>query len=461
MPKRSPRKILNPEKESLLRSPAFHPPVIRVTPAKDAPATEFSHFMPDHAAPARGPVSRSSMEHDVMQHDSCSLTAKEIYRLSSDGQINIDDPDWTEKLCSAIFANDVDLCEAVLCCGVPVTAKLLDSIPVSYEEVKTLCAKFYPDMWSAVQTGNVKQVRCLVNLWHTVSLVRNGKPLFQLAIEHSNPYIISLIGGIQSTMEVAHLVLAGHTEKLKTIRSSGPFIRRTLKHFGRNCAPILYFAMMQNDPALVSELCEHFGLKSDDEMLDQDGAEIPLLFAALQAALDVKIIAAFLQHTNRELQNIWYQRRNVLQYAIDLQVSVEIFATLLEFGGARLVADRDVTNRSLVDLITERETNEALNGYRLALDKQIKIWIKDSSTEAIWLAVLGFEMPFAVEAFEELAVIQDRISSMDECIDNDDVQCFEQLLQFDLSFEGAFVSRSGDQAVQQIVRVSFYCVHLY
>ena len=221
---------------------------------------------------------------------------------------------------------------------------------------------------------------------------------------------------------------------------SRPFIRRTLKHFGHNCAPILYFAMLQNDPALVIELCEHFGLKSDDEMLDQDGEEIPLLFAALQDALDVKIIAVFLQHTNLPLPHIWYHGKNVLQYAIELRVSPDTLAVILQHGGGQLVAARDPLSRSVTELIAELDadaaaTNEPLNGYAAVVSRQIEIWIRDSSLEAIWLAVMGFDdFPCG---FDERAVIQDRIASMDECIVNDDEQWFEELLQFDVSIESA------------------------
>ncbi|OQV13787.1 hypothetical protein BV898_12006 [Hypsibius exemplaris] len=432
---------------------SVRPPLIRVTPAtRDtvsassltaADRPSFTTTVPSSAGPHRrdDPIPCGNVKYDLtssssmLEPDSPSsiagLTAKDIYRLSSDGLINIDDPSWAASLQSAVFANEAEICEALLCCGVPMTAALLASVPVTYEEVKGLCTKFFPDMFTAVRMGNVKQVRCLVNLWHKVSLVREGKPLFQLAVEHANPYIISLIGGIQMTMEVAHLVLAGNTEKLKTIRNNGPFIRRTLKHFGHNCAPILYFAMIQNDCGLVTELCEHFGLKSDDEMLDQDGLEIPLLFAAMQDALDTKIIAVLLQHTNRRLPTVWYHQKNILQYAIDLQVSEEIFAVVLEHGGGQLLGERDLLNRSVMDLIlvTERETNEPLNGHRIAVERQIKIWIRDSSVDAIWLAVMGFDFQSsAVQALDEIAVIQDRIASMDDCIGNDDVQWFEELL---------------------------------
>ncbi|GAV09240.1 hypothetical protein RvY_18813 [Ramazzottius varieornatus] len=360
--------------------------------------------------------------------DSTSISPRHVYNLSLQGLINIDDGKWTEELRSAIVHDDLELCEALLCCGIPMTPLFFQSIPLEQDDVRQLCAKFCPDIWTSIKTGNVKQVRCLVNLWHKVDLVRNGKSLFQLAIEHSNPYIISLIGGIQTTMEVAHVVLAGDVKRLHTLRPNGQFIKRTLKHFGHNCAPILYFAIIHNNIEMVQELCQHFGMKSDDLMLDQDGQEIPLLFVALQSAVDHQIITVLLQSTHYELTRVWYQKRNILQYSLDIQVSADCFALLLECGGGQLVAERDATNRTLTEVMAELPIFEAQSNYKAILEKQIQKWIREKNKQAVWLAILGFQS-FFISVERNLCIIQEHVADLAQCITDDDAQRFEMTAQ--------------------------------
>lgn len=369
-----------------------------------------------------------------------NLKAVEVYRNSNEGKIDIGDVEWTTKLRSAIFANDFDVCEALLCCGIPVTSSVLNEIPPESTAIRSLCGKFYPDIWTAVRTGNVKQIRCLVNLWHSVNLVQEGRPLFQVAIEHCNPYIISLIGGIQATMEVAHLVLAGDVDRLRAVRSGGQCIKRTLKHFGHNCAPILYFAIIQHNSDLVEELCVNFGMKADEEMLDEIGEEIPLLFVAVKSAVKEEILRILIKSINRPVNNIWYQAKNILQYAVDIKVSVECFRELLQHGGARLVAERDIFNRSILHLMVDEEqekerSSEFFKSWRRTLERQIRAWIEESGTEAGWLAVSGLVFPTNENCDwgDELARVQKHISDMNECIEINDIDRFCELLKQETS----------------------------
>ncbi|XP_055331705.1 uncharacterized protein LOC129583772 [Paramacrobiotus metropolitanus] len=359
-------------------------------------------------------------------------TAREIYALSNAGEISITDSRWECALVAAIAKNDIQLIEAILCCGIPMTHPILNIISPEQKEVAALCKKFYPDIWMAVRTGNVKQVRCLVNLWHKVSLTRNGRTLFHFAVDNANPYIISLIGGIEATMDIAHFVLAGDLERLRAVRSNGRYIKRTLKHFGHSCAPILYFAIVQNDFQLVEELCLYFCSKGDDEMLDQYGEDIPLLFVALQNAVDTSIVNILASHMNRHLSNVWYQSKNILQFSIDLHVPVECFTQILLLGGGKLLAERDVFNRSVIDYVKSQEICPKLAElYRTAVDNVAEVWMRNKTVDIGWLAGKGFDFSAITsdqskygEVLVSVHLIQQTISSMSFCIDTGNFQQF-------------------------------------
>ena len=138
------------------------PPTITITSVGQSPPVWIRASTSGTRTPASVNGKFSSLD------DGPSTSPRDIYKLSLQGLIDIDEAKWTEELRSAIWHNDVELCEALLCIGIPMTPLFFESIPLEHDDVRQLCAKFCPDIWTAIKTGNVKQVRCLVNLWHKV-----------------------------------------------------------------------------------------------------------------------------------------------------------------------------------------------------------------------------------------------------------------------------------------------------
>src|SRR2546423_1036112 len=71
----------------------------------------------------------------------------------------------------------------------------LAPLTTEVEGLDTIVNKYFPGIWNSVETGNIHDLRRLVNYWCSTDVEYNGQSLLDLAKENGNEAVIRLVLG--------------------------------------------------------------------------------------------------------------------------------------------------------------------------------------------------------------------------------------------------------------------------
>ncbi|XP_003739878.1 uncharacterized protein LOC100902535 [Galendromus occidentalis] len=257
-------------------------------------------------------------------------------------------------------------------------------------EVKSAIRKYQPGIWIAVQAGNIADVRRLINFWVRMDGERYGKTLLESAQSTGNDKITQLISGIAPSMALVHHVLARDRRKVQALLTKSkkrPNFLFDFRHFGGQGAPILYYAMANQD-VHISRLLVNSGAQLFTSMRDADGIEFPVLFAALNNSLQPEMVEALIPKTDMcesVLQQLFYKGQGVLEVAIRNRVPASSFAILVERCGPLVLCQRNCQNHTAHDIAE----NCGLSEYCKQINRIVAKWLHESYPRRV-LALHGY-----------------------------------------------------------------------
>lgn len=309
-----------------------------------------------------------------------------------------------------------------------------DAEHLSY--TRDLVSKYFPGVWNAVETGNIEELRRLINYWCYIDLRdETGEvSLLELANQSDNEHVIRLFNGSFYTLQLIHFMFSGNVYSMKgLLRDHSSRIQLDFKHMNDRGAPILYYVIQSNDTEMAS-LLMRYGCKIYTHMMMADlipitvedhadrekngrttpqqtlpTQEVPVFFSALKRRdLDSKMMKALLRpfgdsddNINRidQIQDLLYRMtfkgRNCLQIALDARLNIDSFKVLVSCAGGRLLADRNaqcMTVRDVAETLARKENGANIFEYVAVIDDHVSKCLKDpNSKERMILALYGYD----------------------------------------------------------------------
>ncbi|KAG1683643.1 hypothetical protein GQR58_009864 [Nymphon striatum] len=333
-------------------------------------------------------VIKETLTHEVVQThskfpDESTKRSSLIFMLCNDG-FNVDSrcKNGFTPLYYAVQLNDAEVCRCLLQCGadmhrlsdhgVSIMEEVIQSSNVT-PEVISVFKEFQPGLWKAVECCDVNSTRRLVNLWCRTDLCKNGKNLKEIAVDSGVEGIIGLILNVEPSMKLAHHILAGDQKGAhELLNSMSQYINFNLRNLNARGAPILYFAIQKQYSTIIKRMRE-YDCRLYTVMRDEYEEDMPVFFSCLRPSISKDVLDSLLQKDEDEkiLCNILYKGKSVIEIAIDNNVQLDGFDTLITAAGPVLLS-----NRNKIDE-TPREYAIRLGktAYADVIDKKIANWI--------------------------------------------------------------------------------------
>ncbi|XP_022690887.1 uncharacterized protein LOC111261558 isoform X2 [Varroa jacobsoni] len=282
-------------------------------------------------------------------------------------------------------------------------------------EMKNIIRQFQPGMWIAVHSGNIADVRRLINLWVRMDTLK----------------------------KLVHHVLARDGRKVKTTLQglsgkSTPTLRLNLRHLAGQGATVLHYAIRNGD-AQIARLLVECGAQLFTVMTDPQGVECPVLFTALNESLRPEMVDALISKTTMcesILQQLLYKSQGILEVAVRNCVPLESFCLLVDRSGPLVLAQRNCQNQTAWDVANEL----ALYSYCDRIDATVRRWIREPRARQV-LALHGYpRLTMLVEPDQEAQLPADAqdflcalpeywgwIEYLSKSISNQDIKSFQDL----------------------------------
>ncbi|KAK3748678.1 hypothetical protein RRG08_000910 [Elysia crispata] len=195
--------------------------------------------------------------------------ARMIYLLRNLGaHINLQDEKGNTPLMSYLRQTSADdeVIEAFLRCNADLYVQNKEGeSPLEYvmatnsisRSVRAIFTRYVPGIWEAVSKDDAMTVRKLINEWCRVDVQMGGKTLLHLALETGTESIIRVISGIRPSMEFAHSVLAGDTQKVEIMLD----LKLKININFRNLPPPGFLLVPTFDPRHIAGLKAGAGTK--------------------------------------------------------------------------------------------------------------------------------------------------------------------------------------------------------
>lgn len=286
-------------------------------------------------------------------------------------------------------------CEKSLFANEEALFDILMTISQEVPGLEDIVSKYFPGVWNAVETGNIGQLRRLINYWCYIDVYNSTGEisLIELAHETGNEQVIRLVTGAHYTLKLVHFVFSGDVYSMTSLLTEySDQIQLDFKHMTDYGAPILYYVIQSNEIEMAKLLTRHgckiyshmriqSGSKSSD---DGDEFEVPVFYSALvNSNLNPLMMRALLFPFDEEdlyesnwihkirmqdlLYRMTFQGKNCLEVAIDARLNLESFRILLEASGARVVSDINQDCKTARDIANDME----LEDYVQAIDSYV------------------------------------------------------------------------------------------
>ena len=266
-----------------------------------------------------------------------------------------------------------------------------------------IISKYFPGVWSAVKTGNIEELRRLINYWCFIDIYdeSGNVSLIKMAHETGNDQVIRLVSGGHYTLLLIHMMFSGNVYCMKELLSKhADQIQLDFKHMTDFGAPILYYVIHSGDTDMACLLmrygCKiytHMMVQADKDKDDNikpsydDLEEVPVFYAALtKKDLHPKMMKALLCPFDDEEDNdlgnqvngsyfdltqdllyrMTFKGKNCLQVALDSRLNIDSFKILVEVAGGRVISDRNescLTVRDVADSLGLFEYVEVIDSH--------------------------------------------------------------------------------------------------
>ena len=321
-----------------------------------------------------------------------------------------EDQSLVESGCETLFAADKN--EETL-------FDILMTISQEVPGLEEIVSKYFPGVWNAVETGNIGQLRRLINYWCYIDVYDSTGEisLIELAHETGNEQVIRLVTGAHYTLKLVHFVFSGDVYSMATLLAEySDQIQLDFKHMTDYGAPILYYVIQSNEVEMAKLLtrygCKIYshmriesGSKSND---DGDEFEVPVFHSALvNPNLNPLMMRALLFPFDEEdsyesnwihevrmqdlLYRMTFQGKNCLEVAIDARLNLESFRILLVASGARVVSDMNQDCKTARDIANDM----GLEDYVRAIDSYVIECIQEPNKhphQRQILALYGYDL---------------------------------------------------------------------
>ncbi|ELT91784.1 hypothetical protein CAPTEDRAFT_205426 [Capitella teleta] len=241
-----------------------------------------------------------------------------------------------------------------------------------------------------------------------ISNYSNGQTLKELALDIGTEHIIRLIKDIHLPMKLAHSVLAGDISKVKELCLSDATINTEFRNLGDMGATPLFYAIMQNNITLVSELMSKGAKPSTTITFEEE--DIPIYFTSLNKETDPEIIRLLTPARSKHpwFLSLLYRGNHVLLHCIKNHVHPTAVLHILREGYSELVALRNQKGSCARDVAE----NAAMSTYVEVIDSVVYDWYLATNGEhRKTLALLGY--PHLRKAAKDGVRVCEVVSSME------------------------------------------------
>lgn len=216
----------------------------------------------------------------------------------------------------AVVQEDTVLVDVILQAGADMFAVLEGQTIYDFimgnasQPVKDLVDKYFPGVWSAVESENISELRRLVNNWCSTDIYQEGVHLVDLALRGGHEPIIRLVTGVFWTMKLIRAVMAGNRGAVKELLDNQlKELQLDFRNMSENGAPILHFVIERGDFEMAKLLIDHgcrlftlMRLKGDPSI------EIPVLFTTLiEPTTKAALLEALLPKGKNKQEELLYR----------------------------------------------------------------------------------------------------------------------------------------------------------
>lgn len=306
--------------------------------------------------------------------------------------------------------------------------------------IKDLVDKYFPGIWSAVETENIEELRRLVNNWCSTDIFRGSDHLIDVALRGGHEPIIRLVSGVFWTMKLIRAVLAGNVRAVKELVTTQlKELNLDFRNMSEEGAPILYFTIKRNDIEITRLLVEAgaklftlFRLREDTSV------EIPVFFSAIiDSELAPPMLEALLPKDypkqDELLYRMLYRGRTCLEIAIEKDLNTRAFEILVDRCGAKLLADRNERCLTARDIASESGKTHYVRIIDFYIENCVQNPLSHPYQRQV-LAVAGYD--FAQISFQNPPVdnflslvcdYQSQVKRLGKAIEDDDTEAFNSL----------------------------------
>ena len=367
------------------------------------------------------------------------------------------------------------------------TGNIFDEIS-QIPEMAEVIDKYFPGIWNAVETGNIDDLRRLVNCWCSTDVYYDGEFLIQLAHRVGHESVIRLVTGAHYTLKLIHSFLGGNVPAIQALLHDHPApisilseygINMDFKHLSDRGAPLIYYVIQRNEVEiarlLVQKGCKIYTLMPCPENSAQDNdqsqgtqqqqlQDVPVFHAALSNPdLDPEMMSALLSYCDQDpekmhdlLYRMMFQGKNCLELAIHSSLNLDAFRILISRSGAKVIADRNESCKTARDVAIEKGRQD----YADIIDSCVIEYLQHPGRhphQRQILALFGYDLSdlvlheSPVDPFYSLyQEYQSQIKRLAKAITDDDYESFQSLSVWrredDLNNEFASAAADADTA---------------
>lgn len=355
-------------------------------------------------------------------------------------------------------------------------------------QMQEVIDKYFPGIWNAVETGNMDDLRRLINCWCNIDIHYKGESLIQLAHRVGHESVIRLVTGAHHTLQLIHSFLGGNVPAIRELLNEHPApvsflseygINLDFKHLSDQGAPLIYYVIIRNEieiaRLLVSKGCKIYTLmpcpdegkvflkadaknaeeenettesgkavtapKQQQQLQMQQQQDVPVFYAALtNPDLDPDMMSALLSFCEQDpermhdlLYRMMFRGMNCIELAMHAGLNIPAFAILISRAGAKAIADRNPSRETPRDVAVRIGRQD----YADIIDNMVKEFIQSPDRhehQRQILALFGYDLTdlvmheTPVDSFYSLfPEYQSQISRLAQAIVNDDFDSFQSL----------------------------------
>lgn len=467
--------------------------------AADASSAQYLEYDLLKSLPTIMPAIEYDTERDGDRRD-MTYTVIEFERCHRSAE------DFTDVLHSAILsaahASDPLLVEVMIHSGgnlfYPITSgpdesdeavTLFDALS-QLPDMQDVVNLYFPGVWNAVETGNIHDLRRLVNCWCSTDLYLNGESLLQLAHRMGHESVIRLIAGAHHTLRLIHAFLGGNVPAIKALLEehpphlgTGPLtglseygINLDFKHLSDNGAPLLYYVIQRNEVEiarlLVGKGCKIYTMMRIPETIDgvEQLHDVPVFYSALtNPDLDPDMMSALLSYFQQEpdrmhdlLYRMMFRGKNCIETAIQHSLNLPAFEILVQRAGAKVIADRNESCQTARDVAIASDRQDYADIIDACVVEMLQQPDKQPHQRQI-LALFGYDLTDLVlqeppvDSFISMySDYQSQIKKLAQAIVNDDATTFAALSWWTREDGGTAAEASGGAESSVVQRQSLF-----